>query len=72
MIKWLKSIDYKVLYKHYSSQALIALAALGGAYEYIPELASYLPPKVITVIAVLGWIGKVINQGKKAENDAKD
>ena len=55
----------KNLFRHYSSQALLAVVALGGAQEMIPAVRELLPPWVAGVIAVCGLIGKLIPQDKK-------
>jgi len=52
----------KNLYRHYSSQAMLAALALGGAQEMLPAIKEFLPPWVSAAILVCGLIGKVIKQ----------
>lgn len=53
------------LWRHYSSQALIAVATIGALKESLPELSPYLPGWLVSLVAVCGLAGKLIPQGKR-------
>lgn len=55
----------RALFRHYSSWALWAITAVGGLWQYVPEVREFLPLWVVQVLAVAGLIGKLIPQGPK-------
>jgi Na+/proline symporter len=60
-----KMMPVKNLFRHYSKQALLVIAGLGGAQAMLPTLKEFLPPWVSGVVAAAGLIGALIPQDKK-------
>lgn len=65
------------LWKHYSAWALWILGAVGGLWQYVPEVREYLPGWLVTALALAGLVAKLIPQvpaplaGDEAEDEAR-
>lgn len=55
--------NLETLWKHYSAWALWILGAVGGLWQYVPEVREFLPGWLVSTLAVLGLLGKLIPQG---------
>lgn len=67
MAEWLRRhlvADARSFWRWYSTWGLGAIASLGVLWEMLPALQQYLPPGVVTVLAVAAVVGRVVDQKK--------